>query len=136
MDKCETCIEELTKEANEAYSNNEKLLQTTKYIETLRPNNQTWEIFKDIFDSCPRYIQGFEDEHNIRKRMVTSFIKKYNFFDGEGSLSIVSGERIWSELKKILSCNYAEELMLEIIKCNIAPYCGLAERPNTKLTEI
>uniref|UniRef100_A0A1A9WKB0 Poly A polymerase head domain-containing protein n=1 Tax=Glossina brevipalpis TaxID=37001 RepID=A0A1A9WKB0_9MUSC len=45
-------------------------------------------------------------------------------------LSIVSGERIWSELKKILSCNYAEELMLEIIKCNIGPYCGLAERPN------
>ncbi|XP_061396976.1 CCA tRNA nucleotidyltransferase 1, mitochondrial [Musca vetustissima] len=45
-------------------------------------------------------------------------------------LAHVSGERIWSELQKIVVGNFAEELVLEIIKCGLAPYCGLPNEPN------
>uniref|UniRef100_A0A1A9V8B5 Poly A polymerase head domain-containing protein n=1 Tax=Glossina austeni TaxID=7395 RepID=A0A1A9V8B5_GLOAU len=47
-------------------------------------------------------------------------------------LSVISGERIWSELKKILSSPYAKELMLEMIECDIPQYCGLIEKANVE----
>lgn len=45
-------------------------------------------------------------------------------------LQRISGERIWSEWSKILSGNYAKELTLKMLKCNIARYVGLPENPN------
>lgn len=39
-------------------------------------------------------------------------------------LERISGERIWTELKKILEGNYAGDLMLTIVENGIAPYIG------------
>lgn len=45
-------------------------------------------------------------------------------------LAKISGERIWSELRKILKGNFAVELMEEMIKCGIPKYIGLPESLN------
>jgi hypothetical protein len=42
-------------------------------------------------------------------------------------LQQISGERIWVELKKILSGNYAGELTSKMLELGIAPYIGLPE---------
>jgi len=47
-------------------------------------------------------------------------------------LSRVSGERIWSEFKKILAGNFAGELTLEMIKQGLGQYIGLSEDPNVE----
>lgn len=44
--------------------------------------------------------------------------------ENASGLERISGERIWTELKKILEGNYAGNLMLTIIECGIAPYIG------------
>ena len=44
--------------------------------------------------------------------------------DNADGLERISGERIWLELKKILSGNFAGELMLSLLKCGIAKYIG------------
>lgn len=48
---------------------------------------------------------------------------------GKG-LEGVSGERIWTELKKILEGNFAGEIMQKIVECKIGPYIGLPTNPN------
>lgn len=45
-------------------------------------------------------------------------------------LERISGERIWLELKKILSGNFAGELMLSLLKCGIAEYIGKSSESN------
>lgn len=45
-------------------------------------------------------------------------------------LSRISGERIWSEMQKIVVGNFAEELVLEMINCGLAVHCGLPSEPN------
>merc|ERR1719495_2545976 len=45
-------------------------------------------------------------------------------------LERVSGERIWSEFKKILAGNFAGELTQEMIKHGLGPYIGLSDDPN------
>ncbi|XP_053986198.1 CCA tRNA nucleotidyltransferase 1, mitochondrial [Hylaeus volcanicus] len=45
-------------------------------------------------------------------------------------LQNISGERIWSEWKKILSGNYIKELTLKMLECGIARYVALPECPN------
>ncbi|XP_065355234.1 CCA tRNA nucleotidyltransferase 1, mitochondrial [Calliphora vicina] len=45
-------------------------------------------------------------------------------------LSRISGERIWSEMQKIVVGNFAEEMVLEMINCGLAPYCGLPQKVN------
>ncbi|KAF8796536.1 CCA tRNA nucleotidyltransferase 1 like protein [Argiope bruennichi] len=45
-------------------------------------------------------------------------------------LGKISGERLWMELKKILSGNFAKEIMLRMIDLGIAPFIGLPENPN------
>ncbi|XP_044728577.1 CCA tRNA nucleotidyltransferase 1, mitochondrial [Chrysoperla carnea] len=45
-------------------------------------------------------------------------------------LERISGERIWSELKKILEGNFAGELMKTMLHVGIARYIGLPENPN------
>ncbi|GLV42236.1 uncharacterized protein CBL_03822 [Carabus blaptoides fortunei] len=44
----------------------------------------------------------------------------------------ISGERIWSELKKILEGNFAGELIKTMLHVGLAKYCGLPEKPNVK----
>lgn len=44
--------------------------------------------------------------------------------DNAEGLKDISGERIWMELKKILEGNYAGELMLIMLDCEIGKYIG------------
>ncbi len=46
-------------------------------------------------------------------------------------LYIVSGERIWMELAKILKGNYAGELLTKIVECGLSKHCGLPDEPDT-----
>lgn len=48
-------------------------------------------------------------------------------------LERISGERIWSELQKILEGNYARELMEKILECGMGKYIGLPEKPNVEM---
>jgi len=45
-------------------------------------------------------------------------------------LKQISGERIWSELHKILEGNYGPDIMRTILKLGLSPYIGLPEQPN------
>ncbi|GFT22259.1 CCA tRNA nucleotidyltransferase 1, mitochondrial [Nephila pilipes] len=45
-------------------------------------------------------------------------------------LGRISGERVWMELKKILSGNYAKEIMLRMLDLGVGPYIGLPGNPN------
>lgn len=40
-------------------------------------------------------------------------------------LKQISGERIWTELKKILEGNFAGDLLMTIIENDITPYIGM-----------
>lgn len=51
-------------------------------------------------------------------------------------LQDISGERIWSEWSRILSGNYAKELTLKMLECDMARYIGLPEDPNIREFEI
>lgn len=37
----------------------------------------------------------------------------------------ISGERIWAELKKILSGNFAKEIMLRMLDLGMGPHIGI-----------
>ncbi|KAJ8925634.1 hypothetical protein NQ315_009479 [Exocentrus adspersus] len=52
--------------------------------------------------------------------------------ENASGLQNVSGERIWTELKKILEGNYAGDLMLTIVGNDIAPFIGLPEDVKTE----
>ncbi|XP_022217856.2 CCA tRNA nucleotidyltransferase 1, mitochondrial [Drosophila obscura] len=47
-------------------------------------------------------------------------------------LARVSGERIWSELQKIIVGNYGPQLVLQMHRCNLIQQCGLPVEPNLK----
>ncbi|KAL2741908.1 hypothetical protein V1477_009537 [Vespula maculifrons] len=47
-------------------------------------------------------------------------------------LEFISGERIWSEWKKILDGRYGGELMLKMIECGAASYIGLPKEPDVE----
>lgn len=47
-------------------------------------------------------------------------------------MSRISGERIWSEWKKILSGNLGGPLTLKMVEIGLGPYIGLPEKPNVE----
>ncbi|XP_017465939.1 PREDICTED: CCA tRNA nucleotidyltransferase 1, mitochondrial [Rhagoletis zephyria] len=47
-----------------------------------------------------------------------------------GGLARISGERIWTELQKIVVGNFGFELVQQMIAAGLAPYCGLPAEPN------
>lgn len=47
-----------------------------------------------------------------------------------GGLARISGERLWTELKKILVGNFNKELMCRIVDVGAAPFLGLPESPD------
>lgn len=47
-------------------------------------------------------------------------------------LDQISGERIWSELQKILTGNFFGELVVTMLKVGIGPHIGLPEEPNIR----
>jgi tRNA nucleotidyltransferase (CCA-adding enzyme) len=48
-------------------------------------------------------------------------------------LQIISGERIWMELKQILSSRHAFPLMEVMLKWGLAPYIGLPQKDSNEL---
>ncbi|KAF7268053.1 hypothetical protein GWI33_018795 [Rhynchophorus ferrugineus] len=50
--------------------------------------------------------------------------------ENAAGLEKISGERIWTELKKILEGNFAGELMETIVDCGLSEYIGLPKKPN------
>ncbi|XP_030376004.1 CCA tRNA nucleotidyltransferase 1, mitochondrial [Scaptodrosophila lebanonensis] len=50
--------------------------------------------------------------------------------ENAAGLARISGERIWTELQKIVVGNYARELVLEMHKCGLTEHCGLPAQPN------
>ncbi|XP_019881349.2 CCA tRNA nucleotidyltransferase 1, mitochondrial isoform X2 [Aethina tumida] len=50
--------------------------------------------------------------------------------ENAAGLANISGERIWTELKKILEGNFAGELLQSIIDCGLSPYIGLPQECN------
>lgn len=52
--------------------------------------------------------------------------------ENASGLAQISGERIWTELKKILEGNFSGELLKKILECNCAPHIGLPENYNLK----
>jgi tRNA nucleotidyltransferase (CCA-adding enzyme) len=111
-------------------------------------------MFLGFDGSIYDYFYGFEDlkDQRVRfvgdadKRIKEDFLRILRYFrfygriaevadkhdketlkviseNGEG-LKRVSGERIWVELKKILQGNFAGELMLAIVECELAEFIG------------
>ncbi|KAJ8942313.1 hypothetical protein NQ318_005305 [Aromia moschata] len=52
--------------------------------------------------------------------------------ENASGLKQISGERIWTELKKILEGNFAGDLMVTIVERDIAPYIGLPSNVNVE----
>lgn len=50
--------------------------------------------------------------------------------DNVGGLAKISGERIWTELRKTLVGSFGHQLMLDFLDCGAAKYVGLPEKPN------
>ncbi|KAK7019717.1 CCA tRNA nucleotidyltransferase 1, mitochondrial [Halocaridina rubra] len=42
-------------------------------------------------------------------------------------LGKISGERIWVEVKKIVTCSFGGDLIVKMVECGIGPYIGLPE---------
>ena len=49
--------------------------------------------------------------------------------ENAAGLDIITGERIWSELKKILEGRHAAEILTKMIECKLFPHMGLPEQP-------
>ncbi|KAI5706328.1 hypothetical protein M8J76_003747 [Diaphorina citri] len=76
-----------------------------------------------------RYFRFFAricNNPNNHKEEVLSAIK--NNLDG---LHNISGERIWTELNKILGGSFSKEMMLKMLEINMFPHLGLPANPNT-----
>lgn len=52
--------------------------------------------------------------------------------DNISGLEIISGERIWSELSKILVGNFSSQLMSKMLECGFGKYSGLPENCNVE----
>lgn len=72
-----------------------------------------------------RFYGRIAKEANQHEKSTLDVIKN----NAEG-LQKISGERIWTELKKILEGNFAGDLMITMMENNIGPYIGLPENFN------
>ncbi|RVE73346.1 hypothetical protein OJAV_G00049260 [Oryzias javanicus] len=80
------------------------------------------------------YFRGYEDLQNHRVRFVGSaeqriqedYLRILRYFRTHGhGLALISGERIWAELKKIVVGNHAADLLELIYNMELAQYIGL-----------
>ncbi|KAK9886636.1 hypothetical protein WA026_017558 [Henosepilachna vigintioctopunctata] len=74
-----------------------------------------------------RFYGRIAKESNKHEELTLKSIR-----DNADGLGNISGERIWTELKKILEGNYAGDLMVTIIECGIAQYIGLPVNPSVE----
>lgn len=75
-----------------------------------------------------RFYGRIASQPNEHEQETLNIIK-----ENADGLARISGERIWVELKKILTGNYAGELVETMLNTDLGKYIGLPETPN--LTE-
>ncbi|XP_043188117.1 CCA tRNA nucleotidyltransferase 1, mitochondrial-like isoform X1 [Amphibalanus amphitrite] len=118
-------------------------------------------MFLDLNGTVYDYFNGYEDLQHRRIRFVGDpstriqedylrILRYFRFFgrlsgsaDGHeaaalsavrenaAGLARISGERIWSELKRILAGRYHRELMLTMLDLGVGPHIGLPPDPDT-----
>ncbi|ODM96323.1 CCA tRNA nucleotidyltransferase 1, mitochondrial [Orchesella cincta] len=118
-------------------------------------------MFLDLNGEVQDYFNGAEDLRlrkvrfvgDAEQRIQEDYLRILRYFRFYGRLSVdsdkheqqtldairrnmqglqrISGERIWMELKKVLTGNFSKELMLRMLDLGIAPYIGLPEKPDT-----
>uniref|UniRef100_A0A8D8ZH62 CCA tRNA nucleotidyltransferase 1, mitochondrial n=2 Tax=Cacopsylla melanoneura TaxID=428564 RepID=A0A8D8ZH62_9HEMI len=75
-----------------------------------------------------RYFRFFaricKDPHSHKEQVLDAIKRNLN------GLTNISGERIWTELSKILSGAYSREMTLKMIDVGLAPYMGLPDNLN------
>ncbi|XP_050315970.1 CCA tRNA nucleotidyltransferase 1, mitochondrial isoform X2 [Anthonomus grandis grandis] len=77
-----------------------------------------------------RFYGRISLERNKHEEETLTAIK-----DNGSGLERIAGERIWTELKKILEGNFAGDLMQVIVQCGLSKYIGLPRNPNIKELE-
>lgn len=85
---------------------------------------------RDLHDStcCCRYFRFYGrivDTPDHHDEATIQAIK-----DNIDGLSHISGERIWNEWHKILTGNFAMELMTKLVECGSSKYIGLPDEPD------
>ncbi|XP_037730281.1 CCA tRNA nucleotidyltransferase 1, mitochondrial [Drosophila subpulchrella] len=72
-----------------------------------------------------RFYGRIANEENNHDEATLAAIK-----ENAGGLARISGERIWTELQKIVVGNYGPALLLEMHRCNLFEHIGLPVEPN------
>ncbi|XP_066262147.1 CCA tRNA nucleotidyltransferase 1, mitochondrial isoform X2 [Euwallacea similis] len=72
-----------------------------------------------------RFYGRISDKCNNHDKDTLQAIKR-----NAAGLDKISGERIWTELKKMLEGNFAGDLLVVIIDCGLSQYIGLPTKPN------
>lgn len=88
------------------------------------PETRIKEDFLRILRYFRFYGRIAETPNNHDKETINAITENIS------GLEKISGERIWSELKKILKGNFGLELMEEMIKCGVPKYVGLPDSLN------
>ncbi|XP_030753461.1 CCA tRNA nucleotidyltransferase 1, mitochondrial isoform X2 [Sitophilus oryzae] len=129
-------------------------------LDALRRDLTINSLFLDFDGHVYDYFYGYDDLKNRRLVFVGSAVTRiqedylrilryFRFYgriavetnkheeeilkairDNAEGLKNISGERMWTELKKILEGNFAGDLLETIIKCGLSEYIGLPENPN------
>lgn len=99
-------------------------LQKRRVVFVGNPDQRIKEDFLRILRYFRFYGRIAEKPNHHDKETIDAITENIS------GLEKISGERIWSELKKILKGNFALELMEEMLKCGIAKYIGLPESLN------
>jgi len=72
-----------------------------------------------------RFYGRIAHEENNHDEATLAAIK-----ENAGGLARISGERIWTELQKIVVGNYGPALLLEMHRCHLFEHIGLPVEPN------
>ncbi|KAL1512664.1 hypothetical protein ABEB36_002222 [Hypothenemus hampei] len=140
----------------------EVIFTTDWLLDALRRDLTINSMFLGVDGSVYDYFFGYEDLKKRRiafvgsaaKRIQEDYLRILRYFrfygrisdksdnheeitlqtikDNAAGLSRISGERIWTELKKILEGNYAGDLLLKIIECDLSEYIGLPHNANVE----
>lgn len=113
-DYCNGYNDLIAKKVNFVGDANQRIIED--YLRILRYFRFFGKIVENEFDHDPETLRVIAD--NI-----------------EG-LSRISGERIWTELKKILLGNYSASLVATLISCGAAKHIGLPVKPDTKSMKV
>ncbi|XP_043496139.1 CCA tRNA nucleotidyltransferase 1, mitochondrial isoform X3 [Polistes fuscatus] len=94
-------------------------------------------MFLDLTGNVYDYFYGYDDLKKRRivfvgdptTRIQEDYLRILRFFRFYG-LEFISGERIWSEWKRILDGRFGGESTMKLIECNATLYIGLPKKPD------